>query len=168
MNVLDFVIVGLIAIFTVRGFSRGFVRECFALIGLIAGIAGAIMFSDGVATVMSARVKLPGPACAALAFLGIFLVLHTAVNLVGILLNRLTRSVLVGGLNRTVGALFAAGKAGVVIAFVLLFLHLFPLVPHFDQQIASSSVARPLESLAGTIIRAGLRVASGPGGSNQA
>jgi len=168
MNALDVAVVALIVVFALRGFWRGFLRELFALAGLIAGIAGAIMFSDGLAAMLSARVKLPGAACGALAFLGIFLVLHMAFNLVGIVLDRVTRSAFVGGLNRAGGALFAIGKTGVVIAFVLLFLHLFPIVPKFDDQIASSSIARPLVAVAGTIIRAGLRVANGPGGSSQA
>ncbi len=168
MNRLDIAIIIVVMIFAVRGFWRGFLRECFALVGLIAGIAAAIMFSDGVAAALTEWVKLPPPACAAIAFLGIFLVLQTTITVVGILLDRITKSVFVGGLNRTAGACFAIAKTGVVIAFVLLFLHLFPVVPKFDDQVASSSIARPMVSAAGTIIRAGLRVAGGPGGSGQA
>jgi membrane protein required for colicin V production len=168
MNTLDIGIIVVVLLFTLRGFWRGFLREGFALAGLIAGVTGAILGSEGVAAALRDRIDLPAPACAAIAFLGIFLVLHTTLNLVGILLDRATRSFFLGTLNRTFGGLFAATKSVVVVAFALLFLQLFPILPGFDREIAASSVGRPLVSAASTLVRAGLRVAEGPGGSRHA
>jgi len=59
--------------------------------------------------------------------------------------------------SRVGGALFALGKGAAVLSFVLLFLHLFPVVPSLDRQIADSRLARPMVAAAGAALRTGWR-----------
>ena len=61
----------------------------------------------------------------------------------------------IGGL--LAGAAFGMGKGGLLVSFVLLFLHLFPVVPGLEQRLKQSEIARPLVSAAGMVVRAGWR-----------
>ena len=45
------------------------------------------------------------------------------------------------------------GIRAVILGFVLLFFQLFPMVRAINQQVEGSSIARPLATIAGTVIR---------------
>lgn len=168
MKPVDVVLVVLLATCAIRGFWRGFFRECFGFVGLIGGLAAALRFAHGGAVELARYVDLPGTAGSAVAFIGIFMVVHTLTNLIGLLLGRVASTATLRGVNRLAGALFGVGKGGAVLAFVLLFMHLFPVVPFLDEQIRESRIAPPLISLAGNVIRAGQRDSGAPGESGQA
>ena len=58
--------------------------------------------------------------------------------------------------------LFGLAKGGMLLAFVLLFLDLFPVVPEIKPQLRDSQLARPLVSVAETIVRVGADRAGAP------
>ena len=78
-------------------------------------------------------------------------------NLIGVAADQLFGRGALQVPSRVGGALFALGKGAAVLAFVLLFLQLFPVVPGIDQQIADSRIARPMVAAAGAALRAGWR-----------
>ena len=168
MNPVDIALLALLGVCAIRGFWRGFFRECFGFFGLVAGIAAALRFADEGAAVVAGYIELPRATGSAVAFIGIFMLVHTLTSLVGLLLDQLASTATLRGVSRLAGAAFGVGKGGAVLAFVLLFLHLFPVVPVLDQQIRESRIAPPLVSLAGNVIRAGLRDSRAPGESGRA
>jgi uncharacterized membrane protein required for colicin V production len=155
MNGVDLALVILLAACALRGWWRGFFRECFGLLALIAAVAAALQFAGVGETVLEPYLGLPSPVRAGVAFVVIFVAVHTVVNVVGVLLNRLDSTTLLLGVNVFAGALFGAGKAAVALAFVLLFLHLFPLISALEPQIMSSAIGRPLVAAASNAIRIG-------------
>lgn len=156
MNGVDLALGLLLAVCALRGYWRGFLRESFGLLALIVGIAAAIRFAAIAAVVVQRYVGLPAAVDAGLAFVTIFVIVHTVINLIGVLLDRLTGALFLRGINRLAGAVFGAGKAAAVLALILLFFHLFPVIPELDGQIMSSSIGRPLVSVAGDVVRRGL------------
>lgn len=156
MNGVDLALGLLLAVCALRGYWRGFLRESFGLLALIVGIAAAIRFAAIAAVVVQRYVGLPAAVDAGLAFVTIFVIVHTVINLIGVLLDRLTGALFLRGINRLAGAAFGAGKAAAVLALILLFFHLFPVIPELDGQIMSSSIGRPLVSVAGDVVRRGL------------
>jgi uncharacterized membrane protein required for colicin V production len=160
MNGIDVALVVLLLLCGLRGSWRGFWREGFGFAGLILGLLAALRGAESGASWLADRAwagELSGPALAGVAFVLIFLVVSTALNLVGVASDQLFGR---GGLrvpSRVGGALFAFGKGVAVFAFILLFLQLFPLVPGIDQQIAGSRIARPMVAAAGAALRAGWR-----------
>ncbi len=156
MNGVDLALGLLLAVCALRGYWRGFLRESFGLLALIVGIAAAVRFAAIAAVAVQRYVHLPAAVDAGLAFVAIFVIVHTLVNLIGVLLDRLTGALYLRGINRLAGAAFGAGKAAAVLALILLFFHLFPVIPELDGQIMSSSIGRPLVSAAGDVVRRGL------------
>jgi len=157
MNGVDLALALLLAVCALRGYWRGFFRESFGLLALIAGIAAAARFASLGAGVLQDYVRLPAAVDAGLAFVAIFVIVHTLVNLIGVLLDRLSAALFLRGINRLAGAALGAGKGAAVLALVLLFFHLFPVIPELDGQIMSSSIGRPLVNVAGDVIRLGLQ-----------
>lgn len=162
MNGVDLALGILLSVCALRGYWRGFFRETFGLLALIGGVAAAVEFAALGAGMLQPYVHLPAAVDAGLAFVAIFVVVHTGINLVGVLLDRLTGALFLRGLNRLGGALLGAGKGAAVLGLVLLFLHLFPVIPELDGQIMSSTIGRPLVSVAGNVIRLSLQSAAQP------
>jgi membrane protein required for colicin V production len=161
MNLIDVALVVLLLLCALRGFWRGFFRESFGFLGLIVGLGGALRFSDIGAAALVPYLPLPSTALVGISFVGLFMVAYTALNLFGLLLERLIGSLMLQRANQLAGSVFAVAKGGAILALVLLFFHLFR-VPALDQRIMESRVARPLVAAAESIIHAGLRTVAQP------
>jgi membrane protein required for colicin V production len=157
MNGVDLALGLLLAVCALRGYWRGFFRESFGLLALVGGVAAAVRFATLGAALLEHYVRLPAAVDAGLAFVAIFVIVHTMINLIGVLLDRLTAVLFLRGINRLAGAVLGAGKGAAVLALVLLFFHLFPVIPELDGQIMSSNIGRPLVNVAGDVIRLGLQ-----------
>jgi uncharacterized membrane protein required for colicin V production len=172
MNGIDVALVGLLLLCAVRGFWRGFFRESFGFLGLVLGLVAALRFADAGATFLTDFVPgsavLPAAGRMGVAFVAIFVVVQTFLNLFGFLLDRLVGSLLVRRLNHAAGALFALAKGGAVLALVLLFFHNFPVVPGLDRRIVESRLGRPMVAAANSVIRIGLREGASPSEEGQA
>jgi len=155
MNGVDVVLVVVLAGCALRGWWRGFFRECFGVVALVVGVAAALRFTAGGEAALQPYLRLPSPVGAGVAFVAIFTIIHGLINVVGMVVSRLTHTTVPGVLNGIGGALLGVAKGAVVLAFLLLFLHLFPVVSSFDPQIIGSSIARPLVGVAGNAIRIG-------------
>lgn len=167
MNELDVAILLLLALFALRGFWRGFFRESFGFLAFLAGVAAALQYTGAGAVALAQHVDLPGPAHAGIAFIGIFMGVHTSITLLGWLLDRVASTLLFRSVNRMAGAVFAIGKGGAILAFVLLFFQVFSVVPELEKRIMTSELARPLVSVASTVIRTGWREAPEAGKPGQ-
>lgn len=163
MNGVDLALAFLLLLCGLRGYWRGFFRESFGLLALMGGIALAIQFAASGAGVLHERCRLPPPIDAGVAFVAIFVVVHTLVNLIGVLLDRLASALFLRGINRLAGAVLGAGKGAAILGLLLLFLHLFPVVPELDGQIMNSTIGRRLVDAAGDAIRFGLQPAARAG-----
>ena len=162
MNAVDLGVGVVLFLFALRGYLRGFFRECFGFLGLVIGVVAALRCTALGESVLEEHFDLPAQARAGLAFVAIFVGVQGALSLVGILLGRLAKSPSLAWLSGLGGALFGVGKASAVLAFILLFLHLFPVVSSLDPKIMESTVGRPLVTTASSALRLVLPSASQP------
>jgi membrane protein required for colicin V production len=150
MNGVDIALSVLLAVCALRGYWRGFFRESFGLLALVGGVAAAVRFATLGASLLQQYVRLPAVVDAGLAFVLIFIIVHTMVNLIGVLLDRLTAALFLRGINRLAGAVLGAGKGAAVLALVLLFLQLFRVIP--EGQIKGSTIGGPLVNVASKML----------------
>lgn len=155
MNRVDVAILVLLALFTLRGLWRGFFRESLGFIGLVVGLLAALQWADAGATLVVGRVALSAGASEAVAFIGIFVLVHTTATLLGFLLDRVAHVILFGPVNRLAGAVFGFAKANAVLAFVLLFLRLFSPWSELEREITASRIGQSLTQAANMVVRAG-------------
>lgn len=162
MNSVDLALAALLLLCALRGYWRGFFRESFGLLALVGGVVAATELSAAGVVLLHEYVQLPPVFETGAVFVAIFVVVHTAINLLGVLLDRLAGALFLRGITRLTGAVLGAAKGAAVLAFVLLFLHLFPVVPKLDVEIMNSSVAPPLMTAATRVIRLGLHGSTEP------
>lgn len=156
MNGIDVALVVLLLLCALRGSWRGIFRESFGFAALIVGLLAALRGADAGATWLSSHAwaeELNGPALIGAAFVAIFLVVSALVNLLGVATDQFLGRGVLQLPSRIGGALFALGKGAAVLAFLLLFLQLFPVMPAVEQQISASRLAQPLLTAAGSALR---------------
>ena len=155
MNGVDLSLILALVAFALRGYGRGFFRESFGVLAVIAGVAAALEFTTSGVDLLQERALLPAVAQTGVAFVGIFVTVYTVVNLVGMLLDRIAGASRTWVINRLAGALLGIAKGTVVVAAGLLLLHLLPVVPKADAHIMASAIARPLVMAASSVLRLG-------------
>jgi len=160
MNTVDVALVVLLFLCAARGFLRGLLREACGLaallIGLLAATRWALTGGEALGTLVPST-ALPEAALSGVAFVVVFLAVSAVINLLGFAGERLLGGGVLRQLSRVAGAGFAVAKGSVLLAFALLFFHLFPFVDGFDHQLQESRLARPLIAAADSALRGSWR-----------
>jgi uncharacterized membrane protein required for colicin V production len=156
MNAIDIALVVLLLLCALRGSWRGIFREGFGFAALLVGLLAALRAAEPTAAWIGtiAPVADVNPtAVLGAAFVGVFLVVSTLINLFGVAADLVFGRGALRLPSRAVGALFGVGKGAAVAACALLFLQLFPVIKGLDRKILDSRLARPLVSAAEATLR---------------
>jgi membrane protein required for colicin V production len=138
MNVLDLVILGLIAFFVVKGFFRGFFREISSLVGIVLGFLIGNRYHHQMASVLKPYIPFE-KSLPLISFLALFILVFILFNLYGAFLHRVFKTLFIGWLDRGLGIAFALIK-GIFVSYLLIVLLIF-FMPSTTPLIANSRVA---------------------------
>lgn len=147
LNYIDLAVVCLLFYGLVRGAFRGFFVEITSLFALVLGVFGALHFSSFTADLLAKYLAwqyLP-----LLAFALTFVCIIICVAWIGKLLTKLAKVILLGFLNRLLGALFGACK-WLVICGVLIWIlgQINVFVPFLPDEVTKNSLFfEPLQNL---------------------
>ena len=126
MNVLDFILLTILAISLLRGLMRGAIRQGASLLGIIAAfVVASHLYLRLLPVVRQFLPAVPYPEV--LSYLSIFAVTWTIIMLLALLLSRLSRVILMGWADHLIGGALGLLKgtvaAVVLVAILTLFLH---------------------------------------------
>lgn len=150
MNVIDIILGALLLFGLVRGFMKGLFVEVASLVALIAGVYGAIHFSDYAAEFLQSRTEWNEKTINLAAFAITFVVIIIAISLAGKALTKLADFAALGILNKILGGLFGALKIGLILSIVLIVFNKMNNVLPFvgEDDIEESVLYEPVRSLA--------------------
>jgi membrane protein required for colicin V production len=150
MNWIDLIIVIILAVSLLRGFSQGFVKEAASLIALILGIWGAIRFSSLTAMKLYEWFDMTGQYVGIIAFLVTFGVIVVLVNFVGVIVDRIVHAVALSFLNRLLGVAFGLFKSVLILSVFFVILNAIdarrPFLP--KERIEESMFYNPISDVA--------------------
>ncbi len=124
-NLLDGIILGVVAFGLWRGFVAGLIRELSQLFGVFVGFALALqlMKPAGIFLVsVVSVVDMPIEAAVLVSFVVIFVFVYIIVFFVSKFLERVADGAKLGPINKFFGAFFGAAKAALVLSIILAFL----------------------------------------------
>lgn len=150
MSVIDIVLVALLLFGMIRGFIKGFFVEIASLLALVAGVYGAIHFSDFAATFLQDKTEWNEKTINIVAFAITFVIIVLAIALAGKALTKLANFASLGILNKLLGGLFGALKIGLILSVILIvFDSMNSTVPFTDEHTIEDSILyAPVKSLA--------------------
>lgn len=146
-NYIDVAVLCLLLYGMGRGASRGFFVEVSSLLALILGVFGALQFSSFTADVLSKYFQWEY--LSLLAFALTFIGIVIGVAWIGKILTKLAKVVLLGFLNKLLGALFGACKWMVISGvFVWILSGIHEFYPFLPENLSEKSLFfEPLKEL---------------------
>jgi membrane protein required for colicin V production len=137
----------------INGFRKGLFVEVASLVALVAGVYGAIHFSDFAADFLMAKVDWNEETVNITAFAITFIAIVLVISLAGKALTKLADFAALGILNKLLGGLFGALKIAVILSVVLIiFDNMNKTLPFTDKKDLDDSVLyNPIKSLIPTI-----------------
>jgi membrane protein required for colicin V production len=154
MSVLDIILSALILFGLVRGFMKGLFVEVASLVALVAGVYGAIHFSDFAADFLSSKVDWDEKTINITAFAITFVIIVLAIALAGKALTKLANFAALGVINKLLGGVFGGLKIALILSVVLVvFDRLNSTIPFAsDADLEDSLLYKPVKSIVPTFL----------------
>lgn len=153
MNWIDLIIVVILIIAIVRGFTDGLVREVAALAALIFGIWGAIKFSSFTAGKLYEWFDMSGQYVGIISFLITFGLIVIVIHFIGIIADKIIDAASIGFLNRLLGMVFGFFKSVLILSVFFVILNAIdtrrPFLP--EEAIEQSKFYNPIADIAPAI-----------------
>ena len=150
MNVLDIVLGALILFGLIRGLMKGLFVEVASLIALIAGVYGAIYFSNFTASFLETRVDWDEKYVNIIAFAITFIIIVVGIAFAGKALTKLADFAALGWINKLLGGIFGGLKIALILSVTVSILtkmnDTLPFVE--DSHLEESVLYEPVKSLA--------------------
>lgn len=150
MNTFDIIIAAFLVFGFVRGLMRGLFVEVASLVALVAGIYGAIHFSDFIGAYLAEFVDWEEQYITVASFALTFALIILVISLAGKLLTKIADFAALGLLNKILGGVFGVLKFGLIVSIILLiFSKLNNTIPFVSEQEQENSILyEPVKNLA--------------------
>ncbi len=119
MSVVDIVLGALILFGLIRGFMKGLFVEVASLIALVAGVYGAIHFSNFAAEFLQTKTDWNEKTINVTAFAITFIIIVLAIGIAGKALTKLANFAALGIINKLAGGAFGALKFALILSVIL-------------------------------------------------
>lgn len=123
MNTIDIVFGIILILGAIQGLRKGLFVELASLVGLIAGIFGAIYFSYFVGDWLAEKTSWSEQMINLSAFAITFVIIVVIVSMAGKLLTKIADFAMLGIINKIAGAIFAVLKYAFLLSVVIMFLN---------------------------------------------
>lgn len=124
MDIADIIFLIIALFFVIRGFFKGFVSEFMSMAALICGIASGIMLHPYVSPFLDNYIK-SATWRPLVAFLILFIGTYIIVKIVEIFLHNIVDSIQLNSLDRTLGLIWGALEAAVIILLIVFLIYNF-------------------------------------------
>jgi len=153
MAIIDIILAVLLLFGLIRGFLKGFFVEVASLIALVAGVYGAIHFSNFAAEFLESKVEWDEKYINIVSFAITFVIIVLAIALAGKALTKLANFAALGIVNKLLGSVFGLLKIAMILSVLLIvFENLNSTISFVDkEEIKQSILYSPVRQLAPTI-----------------
>ena len=104
----------------VRGLMSGFVRSLSVFVGLILGITLAQTYAADLSPTIQEWFTLSARQCLSIAYVTIFVAVMIVVAIIARILDKFLHLILLGWLNKLLGALFGFFKWAIILSFFIM------------------------------------------------
>lgn len=118
MTPFDYALLAILAIFTINGLMRGFVRELFGLLGWLAALWAGARFGSLAEPLLAGQVENPRTR-GLLACVVVGICVFGVCTIIGLILHRAMKDSMLAPINRVLGLLLGGARAVVIIGFTV-------------------------------------------------
>ena len=126
--VIDYIFIGLIGLFIIRCYLKGFISEILSMAGVVLGLLASLFFYKNGADFLRNQfwpdLKIIPEI---IAFVGLFIIVFFAIKLFEVMLKGIINNIKLGGADRALGILFGFAEGIAVVSLILFLLRIQPL-----------------------------------------
>lgn len=150
MALIDIILGALLLFGLIRGFMKGLFVEVASLVALIAGVYGAIHFSNFAAEFLDSKLDWDEKYINIVSFAVTFVIIVLIIALAGKALTKLANFAALGILNKLLGGVFGALKIGLILSVLLIvFNTMSDGIPFADEKDLEDAILyKPVRGLA--------------------
>ena len=145
MNILDIIILICLVPSIIQGLRKGFISQAISIVSIVAGVWASANFANIVSDWLAQYLEAPEQVLRIVSFAIIMIVVFIILGLIGKLLHGIIQLVMLGWVNRLLGAAFAFAKAILILGVLILIFNSinanFNLV---DAKVLEESVLYPI------------------------
>ena len=145
MNILDIIILICLVPSIIQGLRKGFISQAISIVSIVAGVWASANFANLVSDWLAQYLEAPEQVLRIVSFAVIMIVVFIILGLIGKLLHGIIQLVMLGWVNRLLGAAFAFAKAILILGVLILVFNSinanFNLV---DAKVLEESVLYPI------------------------
>ena len=153
MSILDIVLLAFLLFGLINGLRKGLFVEVASLVALIAGVYGAIHFSNFAADFLMEKVDWNEKTVNITAFIITFIVIVVVIALAGKALTKIADFAALGILNKILGGIFGLIKIAFILSVILIIFDTTnKTIPFTDEDDLEESILyKPIKSLVPTV-----------------
>lgn len=153
MNILDAIILIALLPALIQGLRKGFISQAISIISVIAGIWASARFANMVTAWLSQHITTSEQVMKIIAFVLILVVVFIILGLIGRFLESVLKVVMLGWVNKLLGAIFSIVKAFLIIGLIILAFNALNNTFEFmkPETIADSVLYNPVKNLANDV-----------------
>lgn len=118
MNVLDYIFIAILVIFTIRGFARGLINELFGIGSLIIPLLAGILFYQRMGQVFARSMN--ALLANILGFLAVFICSFILIKIIQMLVKTIFSGPILNSLDKTLGLLMGFAEGAAIVVLLLL------------------------------------------------
>ncbi len=120
MSIFDIIVIVCLLIALCIGIKKGFIAQVVSLVSLCLGVWLSVTFAAPVSRWLESWISLDDTVLKIIAFVMIFCVVAIVLTLVGKILEKIVKVVLLGWLNRLLGAVLAVVECILILCILLM------------------------------------------------
>lgn len=153
MNILDIILLICFVPALVQGLRKGFISQVIAIISIIAGVWLSAQFTESVSAWLTQYIQGSEQVLKVVAFALIFIAVIAVLAVIGRILEGTMKLIMLGWLNRLLGAVLSLVKAGLIVGLVIMaFCSLNNTFNLVSEEVLNGSVLfPPLKNMAYTV-----------------
>ena len=127
-SVIDFIFIGLIGLFMIRCYLKGFISEFLSMAAVLLGFFAALYFyKNGAEYIRMQFMPDVKTFPEILAFIALFIIVFLIVKILETIIKGIIEGVNLGGANRFLGIIFGLAEGLLVVSLLLFLLNIQPL-----------------------------------------
>lgn len=120
MNGLDYLIIAVIGLGMIYGFSRGALRMVTSLLSLVGGLYAASLYHDAAASLANREFGAGSATARIVGYVAVFVLVFLAIEMAGNIVIRLIQAVRMGWIDRLIGGISGAALAAIALGFAIM------------------------------------------------
>ena len=154
MNYLDIILIIPLASGLVQGLRKGLVKEIAGILAIIVGIYLARYFSLPTSQAIAEMTGWAMNLCTPLAYALVFIVVSLSISALSYMLSKIIGAIMLGWLNRLLGAVFGVVKMTLLLSVILNFVAIMnQYMPIKEKSVVQESLLySPIENVMGAVL----------------